>query len=113
MDRTSQHIRIISSQQRGPLAATTRGILHLLSSAYRKAIRLRNTYYDQWALPVWLEVPVISVGNLTVGGTGKTPMTVWLCERLLERGRKPAVLSRGYKASQSGLADELLMISRR
>jgi len=56
---------------------------------------------------------VISVGNLTVGGTGKTPMCVWICRHLIERGHKPAVLSRGYKASEEGLADELLMISRR
>ncbi len=64
------------------------------------------------AMPFWLDVPVISVGNLTVGGTGKTPMTLWVCRQLLARGRKPAVLSRGYKASREGQADELMMITR-
>jgi tetraacyldisaccharide 4'-kinase len=80
---------------------------------YGRAMAVRNAYYDTWAMPIWLDVPVISVGNLTVGGTGKTPMTIWLCERMLERGRKPAVLSRGYKATDEGGADELLLVSRR
>jgi tetraacyldisaccharide 4'-kinase len=84
-----------------------------MSFAYERGIRARNAYYDTWAMPVWLDIPVVSVGNLTVGGTGKTPMTIWLCERMLARGRKPSVLSRGYKATEHGGADELLLISRR
>jgi tetraacyldisaccharide 4'-kinase len=43
--------------------------------------------------------PVVSVGSLTAGGAGKTPMTRWLAARLLERGRRPAILSRGYRSS--------------
>jgi tetraacyldisaccharide 4'-kinase len=49
-----------------------------------------------------LPVPVISIGNVTVGGTGKTPMTLSICEGLVSRGRKPAVLSYGYGGSLDG-----------
>lgn len=47
-------------------------------------------------------LPVVSVGNLTVGGTGKTPVTIWLARRLSEAGRKPVVISRGYRGSLEG-----------
>lgn len=104
---------LVSGHQRGPVAAFARAGLSLAAFVYERGIRVRNAYYDTWAMPVWLDIPVISVGNLTVGGTGKTPMTMWLCERLLARGRKPAVLSRGYKATDETGADELLLISRR
>lgn len=43
-----------------------------------------------------VNVPVIIVGNLTVGGTGKTPLTIWLCNTLVMQGHKPGILSRGY-----------------
>ncbi len=112
-DELSHYRALMSGQRRGPLAALERAILWSASRAYRCLLAVRNTYYDRWALPAWLGIPVISVGNLTVGGTGKTPMTLHLCQRLVARGRRPAVLSRGYKASAEGLADELLLISRR
>ncbi|MBI4578118.1 MAG: tetraacyldisaccharide 4'-kinase [Planctomycetes bacterium] len=112
MDPTSRYAALISGRTRGAGAGMARGGLRVLAFLYGRVMAVRNAYYDTWAMPQWLDVPVISVGNLTVGGTGKTPMTVWLCERLLARGRKPAVLSRGYRASEEGIADELLVISR-
>jgi tetraacyldisaccharide 4'-kinase len=112
LDVESTYFQLVSGQRSGPVAGVLRGGLHAAAGVYGAAISVRNFYYGRWAFPAWLDVPVISVGNLTVGGTGKTPMTIWLCERLLERGRKPAVLSRGYKSEQ-GTADELLLVSRR
>ena len=47
--------------------------------------------------PARLAAPVISIGGLTVGGAGKTPIVLWLAERLKERGRRPAILTRGYR----------------
>ena len=44
----------------------------------------------------YFKVPVIVVGNVTVGGTGKTPFTIWLTNFLKENGYKPAIVSRGY-----------------
>lgn len=59
--------------------------------------------------PQRLDVPVISVGNITAGGTGKTEAVAWICRQLLSRGRKPAVLSRGYRRRQAG---ERVIVSR-
>ena len=53
-------------------------------------------------------VPVVSIGNLTVGGTGKTPMVEWLCRRLRGEGIRTAILSRGYRAGEDGRNDEAL-----
>lgn len=53
--------------------------------------------YDRRVLPVYQSsIPVVSVGNLTVGGTGKTPISAWIAREILERGRIPAVVLRGY-----------------
>jgi len=54
--------------------------------------------------------PVISVGNVTTGGTGKTPVVRWLCERLRDAGIRPAVLMRGYKAEPGERGDEQAML---
>jgi tetraacyldisaccharide 4'-kinase len=64
---------------------------------YGLAVRLRNHAYSRgWVPRKHLPGPVISVGNLTLGGSGKTPLVAFLVQALLERGRRPAVLTRGY-----------------
>ena len=63
---------------------------------YRAAVAWRNHRYDRPGASVHPGIPVISIGNLTVGGTGKTPLTAWIASHLLEEGRRPAVVSRGY-----------------
>ncbi len=77
-------------------------LLHILSLPYRLIINLRNRLYDHRIFrEVKLPCPVISVGNITVGGTGKTPCVIWLARMLQQEGFKPAILSRGYGSRNS------------
>lgn len=59
-----------------------------------------------------LPKPVLSVGNLTFGGTGKTPLVIHACQELSRRGRRPAILSRGYRTLGPQGNDEALVIAR-
>lgn len=97
-----------------------------LTGLYGAATALRNTLYDRGTLPTRrLEQPVVSVGNLSVGGSGKTPFVIALGEMLKARGIRFDVLSRGYGRKTRGVlvvepegkardfGDEPLLIARR
>jgi tetraacyldisaccharide 4'-kinase len=89
------------------LSPMLRLLLWPLSLLYAELARLRAWLYAHDFLKQnRLNRPVISVGNLTVGGTGKTPMVIWLAERLLAEGKRVGILSRGYKGS-GGTSDEI------
>ncbi len=76
--------------------------LYLLSLPYGWAVRARSLFYSLKLLKTkTLPCPVISVGNITVGGTGKTPLVMALARGLMDRGISVAILSRGYKGTQT------------
>src|SRR5437879_11009732 len=83
-------------------------------------MRLRTTFYESGLLRRRrLQGTVVSIGNLTVGGTGKTPMVLWVAERLAAEGHRPAILTRGYRglgdsdADAQATADEVALLRRR
>ncbi|MET0292407.1 MAG: tetraacyldisaccharide 4'-kinase [Steroidobacteraceae bacterium] len=72
-------------------------LLRILAKLYGGVLALRRRAYGAGLFSVHrIAVPVVVVGNVTVGGTGKSPLTAWLAERLHERGRRPGIASRGY-----------------
>ena len=78
-------------------ASVTRAMLSPASALYRGVTELRNSLYDRGTLRcVNAPIPVVSVGNLAVGGTGKTPVSAWIVEELKVRRAVPAVVLRGY-----------------
>ena len=69
-----------------------------VSAVYLALARLRRIAYRRgWRPVIEPPVPVIVVGNVTVGGTGKTPFVIWLAEQLEQRGRKVGIVTRGYR----------------
>lgn len=80
-------------------------VLLVISYIYGFAVRLRNSLYTSGMIkPFRLDSRVVSIGNITVGGTGKTPMTVFIAELLKARGKRVVILSRGYKGGSKGVA---------
>lgn len=92
-------IDVILNRRSGKRAGLLRGVLLLLSFVYEKIIRVRVGLFEEYYFrPKMPGCPVISVGNLTVGGTGKTPVVEMLARELCAGGRSVAILSRGYKS---------------
>lgn len=81
-------------------------VLQPLSWLYGAAVSARRMAYERgWARSHAVGRPVIVVGNLTVGGTGKTPLTIWLANQLRQRGFDVGLVSRGYGREESGLRE--------
>jgi tetraacyldisaccharide 4'-kinase len=78
-------------------ASLARAALTPFSLAYRGVVSVRNGLYDSGTLPVVKPaIPVLSVGNLAAGGTGKTPVAGWIAGELKARGAHPSIVMRGY-----------------
>ncbi|HZN68123.1 MAG TPA: tetraacyldisaccharide 4'-kinase [Tepidisphaeraceae bacterium] len=105
--------RVMSGEARGGVATLLRVATSAAEPFYSLAASARNRLFDIGAFrSVRLPRPVISVGNITTGGTGKTPLVRWLAAQLHDHGKRVAILSRGYKATPGTLGDEQLMLDR-
>lgn len=82
---------------RGPLPGAARAALAPAELLFRGVVAARGALYDRGLLDAESSaLPAVSVGNLSVGGTGKTPVAAWLAELLAARGAHPAIVMRGY-----------------
>jgi tetraacyldisaccharide 4'-kinase len=78
-------------------------VLRVLAAIYGWITSVRNTLFDKGLIRSYRSrLPVVSVGNLTAGGNGKTPLVMYLVKELLARGRKPVILSRGHGGALVG-----------
>jgi tetraacyldisaccharide 4'-kinase len=106
----SHYLRLISGEAQGLTPALERFALRAASWPYGLAMRLRNTAYERsWLASQRAGVPVVSIGNLTVGGTGKTPCVEYVARFYRGLDRRVAILSRGYGGA-GGRNDEALVL---
>lgn len=104
---------LVSGRRSGVLASVARGGLRLAEWPYTLAVDWRNHRYDRGTAEIYrVGVPVVSVGNLTLGGTGKTPTVKWLARWFAERNVRLGIVSRGYGAARGGKNDEALELEQ-
>ena len=102
----SEFREIVSGRRRGVRAALWRAALGVAEVPYTAVVTWRNRQFDRGRNVQRVGVPVVSVGNLTLGGTGKTPMVEWLARWFVARGVRVALVSRGYGAAAGQANDE-------
>lgn len=103
----TQFRELVSGRRHGLGASLTRGALRVVEVPYSLVVRFRNHRYNVGRTSVHhVNAPVICVGNITLGGTGKTPMVKWLARKLENLGARVAIVSRGYGAAAGEQNDE-------
>ncbi|MDR0391251.1 MAG: tetraacyldisaccharide 4'-kinase [Planctomycetaceae bacterium] len=94
--------QLVSGERRGLWAFFLRLFFWCVSIFYGFVVQVRNFLYDKKILKIHkTNIPIVSVGNLTLGGTGKSPMVAWICEYFIEQGLQPAIISSGYKHNKT------------
>jgi tetraacyldisaccharide 4'-kinase len=102
---------LVSGQKRGVLALLARFGLSICAAPYGIGVRLRNRFFDWgWKRVARAGVPVVSIGNLTLGGTGKTPAVEYVARFYRDLDLRVAILSRGYGSGSGGRNDEALVL---
>jgi len=108
-----EFLEVISGGRQGVSAHLVRAGLTLASGAYALGIMARNLACDLRWLPVHQTgIPVISIGNITTGGTGKTPFAAWIAQWFRTRGVRVCLVSRGYGAEPGTPNDEALVLEQ-
>ena len=109
-----KHFRdLISGNTRGAAATLARGGLRLLSPLYGCGVMLRNGGFRFGINTVHrAQVPVVSIGNLTTGGTGKTPFAAYIAHWFRDKGQRVCFLSRGYRAESGQVNDEARVLEQ-
>jgi tetraacyldisaccharide 4'-kinase len=109
--------KLISGQSNGFGAYLLRLFLKIIAIGYSFIVRLRNLLYSKGLLNVHhVDAAVFCIGNITVGGTGKTPLVVWLCNLITQNSKlktqncKCAILTRGYKATNNRIDEPAILI---
>lgn len=104
---------VISGTRRGVSAACLRAGLAAAATCYGVGVRARNWAFDlKWKRVERAAIPVISLGNITAGGTGKTPFAAYVARWFRERGVRVCLLSRGYGAADGAMNDEALVLEQ-
>lgn len=102
-------IEVVLEERRGTRASIVRGLLFIISKVFQVAVKTRRFLYNFRILrDSTLGVQVIAIGNLTVGGTGKTPVVEKFARELRDQGRNVAILSRGYRSKPAPIHTRLL-----
>lgn len=111
--REEVFLDIVSSRRASLTAGLARAALQALSWPYAAAVELRNlAYARRLARTHRVAAPVVSIGNITTGGVGKTPTVAWLANQLRESGRRPVIISRGYRSLDGEENDEKRLLDR-
>jgi tetraacyldisaccharide 4'-kinase len=108
MNYERSHRRLVSGQNIGPGWEILRFLLGVAARGYSSVVRLRNFLYSKgWLKVHHVDATVICIGNITTGGTGKTPLVVWVYKQIMSNFKSQgsdfpcAILTRGYKATEN------------
>ncbi len=110
----SEFRELVSGRRRGLLASVLRCGLRVVETPYTAVVRWRNRGFDNGTTKIHhAAVPVVSVGNLTLGGTGKSPMVQWIAAWFRRKGVSVTIISRGYGSGPDGENDEALELRQK
>lgn len=105
--------KIVSGSDSSVTSQIFRVVLGAAALLYGGIIAVRNRLYDTGILKSYsVNIPVICIGNLTTGGTGKTPLVIWLCGYLRKKGLKCVILTRGYRTHSGSMTDEPALLAK-